>query len=106
MFIEFLNTHLIAAKDPYGPVTVVFTMIFTAVLTYVISTAAMSGMATYSMLHALRPRGATPVSPPHHARPQWRTMGWLLRLVTGAPLVVGGPRQFYFILNQRGGALT
>jgi len=23
------------------------------------------------------------------------TMGWLLRLVTGAPLVVGGPRQFY-----------
>ena len=22
------------------------------------------------------------------------TMGWLLRLVTGAPLVVGGPRQF------------
>ena len=29
------------------------------------------------------------------------TMGWLLRLVTGAPLVVGGPRQFYFILNQR-----
>ena len=60
MFIEFLNTHLIAAKDPYGPVTVVFTMIFTAVLTYVISTAAMSGMATYSMLHAR----ATPVSPP------------------------------------------
>ena len=34
------------------------------------------------------------------------TMGWLLRLVTGGPLVVGGPRQFYFILNQRGGALT
>jgi len=34
------------------------------------------------------------------------TMGWLLRLVTGAPLVVGGPRQFYFILNQRGGALS
>jgi len=34
------------------------------------------------------------------------TMGWLLRLETGAPLVVGGPRQFYFILNQRGGALT
>jgi len=34
------------------------------------------------------------------------TMGWLLRLVTGAPLVVGGPRQLYFILNQRGGALT
>jgi len=34
------------------------------------------------------------------------TMGWLLRLVTRAPLVVGGPRQFYFILNQRGGALT
>ena len=34
------------------------------------------------------------------------TMGWLLRLVTGAPLVVGGPRQFYFILNQRGGAPT
>jgi len=33
-------------------------------------------------------------------------MGWLLRLVTGAPLVVGGPRQFYFILNQRGAALT
>ena len=29
------------------------------------------------------------------------TMGWLLRLVTGAPLVVGGPRQFYFILNQK-----
>ena len=28
------------------------------------------------------------------------TMGWLLRLVT--PLVVGGPRQFYFILNQSG----
>jgi len=28
-------------------------------------------------------------------------MGWLLRLVTGAPLVVGGPRQFYFILNQK-----
>jgi len=22
------------------------------------------------------------------------TMGWLLRLVTGGPLVVGGPRQF------------
>ena len=34
------------------------------------------------------------------------TMGWLLRLVTGAPLVVGDLRQFYFILNQRGGALT
>jgi len=34
------------------------------------------------------------------------TMRCLLRLVTGAPLVVGGPRQFYFILNQRGGALT
>ena len=34
------------------------------------------------------------------------TIGWLLRLLTGAPLVVGGPRQFYFILNQRGGALT
>ena len=34
------------------------------------------------------------------------TMGWLLRLVTGAPLVLGGRRQFYFILNQRGGALT
>jgi len=36
------------------------------------------------------------------------TMAWLLRLVTGAPLVVGalGPRQFYFILNQTGGALT
>ena len=33
-------------------------------------------------------------------------MGLLLRLVTGAPLVVGGPRQFYFILNQRGGALA
>jgi len=33
-------------------------------------------------------------------------MGWLLRLVTGAPLVVGGPQQFYFILNHRGGALT
>jgi len=32
---------------------------------------------------------------------QWLTMGWLLRLVTGAPLVVGGPRQFYFILNQK-----
>ena len=27
------------------------------------------------------------------------TMGWLLRLVTGAPLMVGGLRQFYFILN-------
>ena len=25
---------------------------------------------------------------------QWRNDGWLLRLVTGAPLVVGGPRQF------------
>jgi len=34
------------------------------------------------------------------------TMGWLLRLVTGAALVVGAPRQFDFILNQRGGALT
>ena len=34
------------------------------------------------------------------------TMGWLLRLVTGAPLVLGGRRQFCFILNQRGGALT
>jgi len=34
------------------------------------------------------------------------TMGWPLRLVTGAPLVVGGPRQFCFILNHRGGALT
>jgi len=33
-------------------------------------------------------------------------MGWLLRLVTGGPLVVGGPRQLYFILNQRGGALA
>ena len=33
-------------------------------------------------------------------------MGWLLRLMTGDPLVVGGPRQFYFILNQSGGALT
>jgi len=34
------------------------------------------------------------------------TMGWLLRLVTGARQVVGGPRQFCFILNHRGGALT
>jgi len=34
------------------------------------------------------------------------TMGWLLRLVTGGPTGDRGPRQFYFILNQRGGALT
>jgi len=34
-------------------------------------------------------------------------MGWLLRLVTGEGGTGGrGPRQFYFILNQRGGALT
>jgi len=38
--------------------------IFTVVHTHVISTAAMSGPATYSMLLALRPRGPTPVSPP------------------------------------------
>ena len=61
-----------------------------------------------------RPAGSSTVAKIAADRPAVRTsrvtsgvtMGWLLRLVTGAPLVVGGPRQFHFILNQRGGALT
>jgi len=41
---------------------------------------------------------------------QWRNDGVAAAsaasIVTGGPLVVEGPRQCYFILNQRGGALT
>jgi len=45
-----------------GVSAAVFATILTVVHTYGISTAAMSGLATYSMLLALRLRGATPVS--------------------------------------------
>ena len=47
--------------------------------------------------------GGAELAAPNRRR---RVVPFRLRLVTGAPLVVGGPRQFYFILNQRGEALT
>ena len=56
--------HLASWRCFLGVSAAVFATILTVVHTYVISTAAMSGPATYSTLLALRPRGATPVSPP------------------------------------------
>jgi len=68
--------HLVSWRCFLGVSAAIFTTIFTVVLTYVISTAAMSGPATYSMLLAPRPRGPTPVSPPHqHVRDRLRTLG-------------------------------
>jgi len=59
-----------------GVTGAVFTTIFTVVLTYIISTVAVPGPATYSMLLALCPRGATPISPPPQpVRDRLRTLG-------------------------------
>ena len=37
---------------------------------------------------------------------QWRNDGVAAASRDGGPTAGRGPRQFYFILNQRGGALT
>ena len=44
--------------------------------------------------HICDKRSIAPFMPPHDIATSGVTMGWLLRLVTRAPLVVGGPRQF------------
>ena len=60
-----------------GVTGAVFTTIFTVVLTYIISTVAVPGPATYSMLLALCQRGATPISPPPQPVDRLRTLGLL-----------------------------
>ena len=76
MMILVAGLHLVSWRCFLGVSAAVFTTIFTVVPTYIISTAAVSGPATYSMLLALCPRGATPISPPHQpVRDRLRTLG-------------------------------
>ena len=64
------DLHLVICRCFWWIFAASFLTIFTVVLTYVTSTAAMTssatvdGVATYSSLMALRPRRGTPVSPP------------------------------------------